>query len=118
MKRIASLAAIMSFALTSAAAAASCSHLVSLPTGETACIDRGVLKSAHLHCKADPLECSRPFVDACYPRLGGSPDSPECAAAKAAFKAWAAIHDACYDFNNARRTDAAAVANCSNIWSK
>jgi hypothetical protein len=89
---------------------------VTLPTGETTCIDRGVLKSFFPRCNADPLECSRPFLDACYPRLGGSPTSPECAQANADFKAWAATHDACYDLNNARRADAAAVANCKNVW--
>ena len=90
----AALFAIVSPAL---ALAGECRDALSIPSGETFCLDGSEMtRRGRQQCASDPLFCPGMFD-------------------KATEAAHFAIHDQCYDAAG-RRTDAEAKSKCSKVW--
>jgi hypothetical protein len=108
--------AIISLFLAAPALAGECKDVITLPSGETFCLDASATSRAlHPQCAKDPLLCPGTYMDACT-QPGSDPTSAACAAAKTIQAAHLAIHSQCYDAGAARRTDAEAKSKCSKVW--
>jgi hypothetical protein len=108
--------AIISLFLAAPALAGECKDAISLPSGETFCLDASeVSRKVHPQCAKDPTLCPGTYMDACI-QPGADPNSAACVAAKAILAAHLAIHNQCYDAGAARRTDAEAKSKCSKVW--
>ena len=108
--------AIISLFLAAPALAGECKDAVSLPSGETFCLDAvDARHKLHQQCAKDPMLCPGTYMDDCI-QPGSDPNGAACAAAKALLAAHLAIHNQCYDAGAARRTDADAKSKCSKVW--
>jgi hypothetical protein len=106
--------AIISLFIAAPAFAGECKDAISLPSGETFCLDASASSRAHHpQCAKDPILCPGTYMDDCLP---SDPNSAACVAAKAILAAHLAIHNQCYDAGAARRTDAEAKSKCSKVW--